>query len=91
MSILLILLFCVVATSALVQLPRFSRYGIITNYDSPSREEMIVERKRYDRNCFFSPVQCMLTYNDDSRLPLVVTRKSSKRSIPLFSDFRNLK
>ncbi|CAL2040498.1 hypothetical protein CAEBREN_09333 [Caenorhabditis brenneri] len=91
MSIQMILLLCVVATSALVQLPRSNRYGIITSYDGPARDTVIVEQKRYDRNCFFSPVQCMLSYNDESRLPLVVTRKASKRFDPLFADFRNLK
>uniref|UniRef100_A0A1I7T516 Secreted protein n=2 Tax=Caenorhabditis tropicalis TaxID=1561998 RepID=A0A1I7T516_9PELO len=91
MSILLTFMLCVVATSALVQLPRSNRYGIITSFDAPSRDTAIVEQKRYDRNCFFSPVQCMLSYNDETRLPLVVTRKASKRFDPLFADYRNLK
>ncbi|EFO93935.1 hypothetical protein GCK72_014162 [Caenorhabditis remanei] len=92
MSIPLTLLLCVVASTALVQLPRSNRYGLIASYDAPSSQDaVIVEQKRYDRNCFFSPVQCMLSYNDESRLPLVVTRKASKRFDPLFADFRNQK
>ncbi|PIC34398.1 hypothetical protein B9Z55_014064 [Caenorhabditis nigoni] len=84
-----LLILCVLTTSAaLVQFPRSNRYGFISSYDEPARDTMIVEHKRYDRNCFFSPVQCMLSYND---VPLVVTRKASKRFDPLLASLGNLK
>ncbi|CAI2351735.1 unnamed protein product [Caenorhabditis sp. 36 PRJEB53466] len=92
MSVLLILLLSMsISASALLSLPRSNRYGVITSYDGPStKDALIVETKRYDRNCFFSPVQCMLTYNDN--LPLVVTRKASgrKRFDPLLIDYGSL-
>ncbi|CAD6198107.1 unnamed protein product [Caenorhabditis auriculariae] len=37
--------------------------------------------KRYDRNCFFSPVQCMFSFNED-KYPLVVTPKGKRFFLP---------
>uniref|UniRef100_A0A8R1E8E3 Uncharacterized protein n=3 Tax=Caenorhabditis japonica TaxID=281687 RepID=A0A8R1E8E3_CAEJA len=79
MSILpfLVALFLIIETATSTLVPRSSRYGVFAiGHDKPD-ETTFVEHKRYDRNCFFSPVQCMLTYNDDTSLPLVVTRKAS--------------
>ncbi|CAB3405882.1 unnamed protein product [Caenorhabditis bovis] len=73
MWMLLVALFPVIVSS-LIAMPRSSRYGLVGDYEeSPRLKEAI----RYDRNCFFSPVQCMLAYNDD-RMPIVVTRKGKR-------------
>ncbi|EYC02067.1 hypothetical protein Y032_0102g3463 [Ancylostoma ceylanicum] len=34
--------------------------------------------KKYDRNCFFSPVQCMLSFNEDREQPIVFTSKGKR-------------
>ncbi|KJH52640.1 hypothetical protein DICVIV_01101 [Dictyocaulus viviparus] len=31
--------------------------------------------KKYDRNCFFSPVQCMLTFHQKGDQPIIFTTK----------------
>nr|CDJ86424.1 unnamed protein product [Haemonchus contortus] len=34
--------------------------------------------KKYDRNCFFSPVQCMLSFNQGQEQPIVFTSKGKR-------------
>ncbi|VDP12928.1 unnamed protein product [Heligmosomoides polygyrus] len=34
--------------------------------------------KKYDRNCFFSPVQCMLSFNQGEEQPIVFTSKGKR-------------
>uniref|UniRef100_A0A0K0DG53 Exported protein n=1 Tax=Angiostrongylus cantonensis TaxID=6313 RepID=A0A0K0DG53_ANGCA len=34
--------------------------------------------KKYDRNCFFSPVQCMLSFNHAQEHPIVFTENGKR-------------
>uniref|UniRef100_A0A1I7XJU3 Restriction endonuclease subunit S n=1 Tax=Heterorhabditis bacteriophora TaxID=37862 RepID=A0A1I7XJU3_HETBA len=34
--------------------------------------------KKYDRNCFFSPVQCMLSFNQEDANPFIFATKGKR-------------